>query len=421
MPSLRSIWCGLWIVWTLATPAMAADWPEFRGPTADGHSPARNLPVVWGPETNVVWKVENPGEGWSSPVVAGPRLILTAALPVDGGHPDDRRLVVVCLATDSGEILWQTNVFEQSGESLEKIHSKNSHASPTPIVAENRIWVHFGTVGTACLDLDGKVLWRNDELKYRPQHGNGGSPLLVDGLLIVSCDGSDVQYVVALDAASGQLRWKKDRPQINRGQKFSFSTPQLITVEGVRQVVSPGTNRVVAYAPADGTELWQVDYDGYSVIPRPVYVDGLLYVATGYNRPSLLAIRPDGRGDLTSSAIEWSTDRAAPHTPSLLIVDGLLYMVSDRGIATCLEAATGTVVWTERLGGSFSASPLYADGRIYLTSEEGVTHVIEPGRTFHELARNDLQERTLASLAAIDGALFLRTATHLYRLAGSSK
>ena len=200
--------CCVLLLW-VTTGTASGQWPEFRGPTADGHSSAKNLPVEWGPESNVVWRVPSPGEGWSSPVVAGGRVYLTAAVPSQDGHPNDRRLMTVCLALETGKTLWKTMVFQQTGADLEKIHSKNSHASPTPVLAENRLWVHFGTVGTACLDLEGRVLWRNQELTYRPQHGNGGSPQLVDGNLIVSCDGSDVQYVVALDADSGRIRWKK--------------------------------------------------------------------------------------------------------------------------------------------------------------------------------------------------------------------
>lgn len=397
-------------------PAGAENWPQFRGPGGQGHSSATNLPSHWSPTENVTWKVSIPGLGWSSPVHWNGRIYLTTAVPRGPEGSNDQSLRALCLDAASGDVLWNVEVFQQDGEQTERIHSKNSHASPTPVTDGTHVFVHYGTQGTACLTLAGDVVWTNRELRYLPQHGNGGSPILVDDLLVVCCDGSDTAFVAALDQRTGRIQWKTDRNIASRS-KFSFSTPLAIEVEGRRQIICPGTNAVSAYAPDDGRVLWTVDYPGgYSVIPRPVFGHGLVYVCTGYGKPSLFAIRPTGTGNVTDSRLVWKTDRNAPHTPSVLLVGDELYMVSDRGIASCLDAKTGRVHWQQRLEGKFSASPLFADGKIYLQAEEGETIVIKPGKEFVELARNQLEPRTFASFAVADSALFIRTEEFLYRI-----
>jgi outer membrane protein assembly factor BamB len=405
-----------WIVFTAVSVfgagAVGADaWPELRGPTGQGHSTATDLPREWGPDQNVAWRQTIPGRGWSSPVVADGRVYLTTAVPGDGGRQSLRALA---LDAATGKVLWDREVFAQ-GESAPPIHAKNSHASPTPLIYDGRLYVHFGHQGTACLDRDGQVLWRNRDHRYAPVHGNGGSPILVDDLLIFSCDGDDRRFVAALDRDTGRQRWKADRPG-NPVKGFSFHTPLLITVQGQKQVVSAGSDAVCAYDPATGKEVWKVRYSGYSVIPRPVFGHGLVYVCTGYDAPSLLAVRPDGAGDVTATHVAWRVRKGVPHTPSPLLVGDELYLVSDAGTATCLDARTGREHWQRRLGAAFSASPLDAGGRIYFQSEEGVGVVLKAGRRFEQLARNDLGERALASYAAIGGALFIRTEKHLYRI-----
>jgi outer membrane protein assembly factor BamB len=322
-------------------------------------------------------------------------------------------LRALCLDAKSGKVLWDREAFRQ-GAGAPAIHGKNSHASPTPVTNGEHLYVQFGHQGSACLDLDGNVVWTNRELTYAPVHGNGGSPVLCDDLLVFSCDGGDRRFVVALDRATGKVRWKSDRPG-DPPRKFSFSTPLCIDFQGRRQVISPASDMVQAYDPATGKELWQVRYDGYSVIPRPVFGHGLVFVSTGFNSPTLLAIRPDGAGDVTDSHVAWQAKKGAPLTPSPLLVGDELYLVSDGGLATCLDARTGAEHWQRRIGGTFSASPLYAGGRIYLQSEDGIGTVLAAGKTFKQLGRNPLGERTLASPAAADGALFIRTEKHLYR------
>jgi outer membrane protein assembly factor BamB len=389
----------------MAVPLAASEvWFQFRGPTGQGHTEAAALPLTWSETENVAWKVELPGLGWSSPVIADGQLWLTTSLD------EGKSLRVLCLDPASGEILHNIEVFEKTDPGL--IHKKNSHASPTPIIEQDRVYVHFGAHGTGCVSTDGKVLWKTNELKYEHRHGPGGSPVIVDDLLIVSCDGTDVAFVAGLDKSTGKIRWKTDRDG-----PMAYSTPLVIEVGGQRQLVSTGGDQVVAYDPATGKEIWKSRYDGYSGIPRPVFGQGLVFVCSGYNTPHLFAIRPDGEGDVTDTHVAWSMKAdGAPLSPSPVLVGDELYLVNDRGVATCLDAKTGQRHWQERLGGNFSASPLAAPGRIYFQNEEGKTFVIAPGREFKLLAESQIDGRTLASLGVLGDILFLRSDTHLYRL-----
>jgi outer membrane protein assembly factor BamB len=316
---------------------------------------------------------------------------------------------------DTGEILRSPELFRQLSASSPRIHDKNSHASPTPVVEGDRIYAHFGHQGTACLDLDGRVLWRNTSIRYQPTHGNGGSPIVAGEHLIFSCDGQSDPFIVALDKNTGEIAWKTPR-DTDADKTFSFSTPLLIQVGQESQVISPGSNCVVAYAPETGEEIWRVRYEGYSVIPRPVYEHGLVYISTGYNSPVLMAIRADGRGDVTDTHVVWTARRGAPNTPSPLVVGPYLYMVSDRGVASCLDARTGDQLWQRRIDGNYSSSPLAAQGRIYFQNEEGLTTVVAAEPEYRELARNQLGERTLASFGVIDNDLLIRGQDHLYRI-----
>jgi len=389
-------------------------WTEFRGPTGQGHSQAVSLPVHWTSQDQVRWKTEIPGHGWSSPVVQDGQVFLTAAVPVPDS--DDLSLQLIIVDGGTGEVQRQVEVFRQVSANAASIHSKNSHASPTPLIDEDRLYVHFGHQGTACYRTDGQLLWKNDSLHYEPQHGNGGSPIVAGDKLIFSCDGAKDPFVVGLNKYTGEVAWKK--PRVTDAEKtFSFSTPLLIDVNGQTQVISPGSNCVAALDPDSGDEIWRVNYRGYSVVPRPVYGHGLVYISTGFDSPITMAIRPDGHGDVTDTHVAWAVKRGAPNTPSLLLVGDRLYMVSDNGVASCLDPETGKVIWQQRLGGNYSASPLYADGRIYFQSEEGQTVVVADGPEFQELARNDLGERTLASFGVLNNDLLIRTETQLYCIA----
>ena len=376
----------------------------------------KSAPVSWNSNSNVVWSVPLAGSGWSSPSLSGGRLYLTSAVPTNGAPNSLRTL---CLEAATGHAIWNTEVFAES-PGTPGIHGKNGHASPTPLVEGDHVFVHFGHEGTARLGIDGKIQWRQQAIRYSPVHGNGGSPARVGDLLVFSVDGAEDPAVVALDAATGEIRWKTPRA-IEVKRHFSFCTPLVIDVKGQPQIVLPGSGAVCAYDPRDGHEIWRARYgEGYSVVPRPVFANGLLYVGTGYDRPWIYAVRPDGMGDVTDTHVVWKTAKGAPNTPSMLAVDDALYAVSDGGIASCFDAKTGEVRWSERLGGDFSASPVYAAGRLYFQNEAGEGFVVQPGNTFRLLAKNDLGERTLASYAVDEGAFYIRTASRLFKIGTGS-
>jgi outer membrane protein assembly factor BamB len=240
---------------------------------------------------------------------------------------------------------------------------------------------------------------------------------LVDGLLVFGCDGLSDPFLIALDAANGEVKWKTARNTPAKSQ-FSFSTPLLVKVDGVEQLISPFSGFVAGYELKTGKEIWRSGYDeGYSVIPRPVYANGLLFVSSGYDRPVIFAVNPKGaKGDVTESAIAWQQAKGAPNTPSMLVVGDELYVVSDSGIATCFDAKTGETHWSERLGGGFSASPVFAEGKIYFVNESGVGFVVKAGKSFELIAKNDLGERTLASPAVLEEAILIRTQGHLWKI-----
>lgn len=400
------------------SPPRNGDWAEFRGPTGQGHADQSVLPTHWDPDTNITWRTEIPGVGWSSPVIVAGRVYVTTAVPLSEDEKPDQSLRALCLDANSGKILWNVEIFQENGQTAPRIHPKNSHASPTAIVEEDKVYVHFGHLGTACLNTsDGSIVWATQELMYKPTHGNGGSPVLVDDKLTFSIDGVDKQAVVALDKATGRITWETERGTKEGVKPFSFCTSLVIEVNGQKQLISPGSGVVMALDPATGDEIWRVDYGkGYSVVPRPIYANGLLYICTGYDRSTMIAIRPDGTGDLTDTHVEFTMDKGVPYNPSLLAVDDAVYMISDNGVLSCLDGKTGELRWKQRIGGNFSASPLYANGLVYLLDEAGLTTVFKPGEEFEEVSQNDLNERSLASFGITGNAILLRTEKAIYRI-----
>jgi outer membrane protein assembly factor BamB len=386
----------------LAEPAAADDWPQFRGPDGQGHALATGLPTTWSETQNIRWKVPVSGLGWSSPVVADGKIWLTTAIDAE------QSLRAICLDGESGSVLTDVEVFRK--QDLGRIANKNSHASPTAVIDGQFVFVHFGAHGTACLTADGKIVWKR-ELKYDQHHGPAGSPVVWHDLLFISCDGHDVQYTIALDKRTGEVRWKSDHPGLH-----AYSTPLLINTAGGEQLITSGGGALIAYAPADGSELWRYRHTGHSAVPRPVFGNGLVYFCSGYWAPALFAVRPDGKGEVTDSHVQFSLRRSVPHNPSPLLIDDRLYMVSDQGILACADALKGTEIWRQRLSGSYSASPLLADGKIYLLDEDATATVIMPADKFRPLAENHLDGRALASPAVMDRSLLIRTDTHLYRI-----
>ncbi len=398
----------------------ASDWPEFRGPTKNGVSQEANLPISWSETENVRWFTKTKGLGWSSPVTHGNRIYFTSSIhteedvSVDGELRGRQSLQLVCLNAEDGKEIFSKSVFEQPKDAP-KIHNKNSHASPTPVIEGSRIYVHFGHQGTACMDLDGSMIWENRKNAYPPTHGNGGSPIIAEGKLVLACDGGDAPCTLALDLLTGAEVWRTNR-DVAADRTFSFCTPLLITVHGVSQIISPGSNIVQSLSPKDGKVLWFVRYDGYSVVPRPIYCGGTLFVCTGFNTPKLLAIDPEGMGDVTDTHLKWTYGTSVPSTPSILCVNEQIVMASDKGIASGVDMQTGKEVWRKRLGGDYSASPTASGDRVYFQSEAGESVVLRIGETPEELSRNKLPGRIFASYSVIDQDLLVRTEQGIYRI-----
>lgn len=414
-------------------------WPQFRGPTGDGHSDATNLPVAWSETEHVSWKTAVPGKGWSSPVVQDGLVWLTTAVEevytedeetkilndIDAKKAKQRQLAkkislkALCIDLKSGERVKTTDLLEV--ENPDYIHTLNSYASPTPVIDENRIYCHFGTFGTVCLDTKThEVIWK-ERLPLEHSVGPGSSPFLYKSLLVLVCDGVDVQYVIALDKMTGKQVWKTDRPPMRAekgDQKKAYCTPIVVNDFGRTQLVIPASQWLISYEPDTGKEIWRVDHgSGFSLVPRPVYGHGMVFFATGFGKPQLWAVRADGEGDVTETHVAWKSTRQIPQKPSPILIDDELYVISDSGITTCFDALTGEVRWIERVDGNYSASPVFADGKIYFCSHEGKVTIIEPGDQFKEVAVNEIDGQIMASPVPLDGALLLRSDRALYRIA----
>ncbi len=392
----------------------AADkWPQFRGPHGDGHADAQGLPVEWSETKNIRWKVEIHDKGWSSPVIWGDQIWMTTA------RADGKEMFAVCVDRKSGKILHDVKLL--SVDKPDFCIDFNSYASPTPVIEEGRVYIHFGRYLTACLDTsDAKVLWERRDFTCNHFRGPGSSPILCGDLLILTFDGVDQQYVAALGRNSGKTVWKKDRNikysanTPDGDHKKGYSTPSVFEINGKQQLVSPSAEATIAYDPANGDELWRIHHGGMNEACRPLMGHGLIYLTSGHTS-QLLAVKEGGKGHLDpDDAVEWKTGKNVPSRPSFLLIDDYLYMVSDKGFASCLNAKTGKEMWQERLGSPCSASPIYADGKIYIADEQGTTYVLEASPTFKKLAANKLDAGCMASPAAIGDALYLRTRTHLY-------
>ncbi len=415
-PLPRPGWTLAVLLCLAAAGAGGEGWPQFRGAGGRGIAgPDADPPIAWSEGENVAWKTAIHGRGWSSPVVADGRIWMTTATP------EGTKMYALCAALDDGRILHDVLLFENADPA--DINRLNSYASPTPCLGGGRAFAHFGTYGTAGLDANtGRVLWTRRDLNCDHAVGPGSSPILVDGRLILLLDGTDVQFVVALDPATGRTVWRTPRNidfgKINPDRRKAFSTPLVVDTPTGRQLVAPAAEFAIAYDPADGRELWRVRYPGgYSTASAPVACPGgLVAVNSGFPRPKVLAVRTDGRGDVTGTHVAWRLRRGGPNKPSPLCLDGLLYVLHDGGTLNCLDARTGETVWRERIGGRFSASPVAASGRVYLFDQDGMATVIAAGRSFRELAENPLAAGCMASPAVVGESLIVRTKTHLYRL-----
>lgn len=405
---------GLLVVWSVGPlRGEQGAWPQFRGPDGQGNVASRQLPLKWAEGSpEIRWKAPITGEGWSSPVITDDALWMTTAAE------EGTSLRAICLAAQDGSLLHEVEVFRISDPV--HINPKNSYASPTSVLDGNRVYVHFGTMGTACLDAtSGSILWRNTELQLDHKEGPGSSPIVHGPHLIVHCDGTDVQYIVALDKETGEIAWKSTRPgplSPNPDQRKAYSTPLVINVNGQEQLISSAADWVFAYDPATGEEIWKVHYTGYSNVPRPLYDGDRVYICTGYNRPEMWAIRPTGTGDVTETHVDWKFRGQVPANSSPVLTAGRIFMVSDRGVATCVDPASGEEIWKMRLGGNYSASPITDGERIWFSSEDGEVHVIRAGDEYELLSTSAVDGRLMASPAVAGSTLYLRSDSHLYRI-----
>lgn len=436
----RSPWsflCGMLLVSTraLAGDLPSSDWPQWRGPGGQGHAATTGLPTTWSDTSHVAWKVKIPGRGWSSPVIAGKQIWMTTAIetlakPEDverrlkantGDQPltllEQVELRAVCIDRETGRIVHDVSLI--TAREPQWVHKLNSYASPSPVWEDGRLYCHFGSYGTACVDTQSaKRLWSNTDLQVMHENGPGGSPIIVGRFVVFQLDGSDHQYIAALDKQTGKLAWKTDRTgkmHINPQLRKSYGTPLVVEIAGKPQIVSPASDWVYGYDPETGDELWKVPYGelGFSLTPKPVVGHGMIYMATGFGKAQILALKYEGE---QIPRIAWRFNRGSPTMPSPLLVGDELYFVSDNGIFTCLDAHSGTEHYRERLSGNFSSSPWFSDGRIYVSNREGMTYVVRAGKSFEKLAENALPEGIFASPAAVDGAIYLRTESMLYRI-----
>lgn len=394
-----------------------ADWTDWRGPTQEGRSDAANLPTTWSETENIVWKTAIHDLGLSTPVVLEEQAWVTTA------KEDGTELYAIAIDVNSGAIVHDIPVFKV--DAPQSINPSNSYATPSATLEAGRVYVHYGTFGTACLDtVSGEVLWRRTDLNCDHMQGPASSPIIFENLLIVHLEGVDKQFIVALDKKTGDTVWTYDRPaelytsDIKGVYKKSYQTPVVVTVDGKPQLISNGALMVTGHDPHTGTEIWRARYRDDSTISRILTGHGLLFVNTGGSpgATEMWAIRQGGVGDVTDTHVVWKMTKDAPHESSPVLVDDLIYSISENSILVCTEAATGTQVWSQRMKGDYWSSLLATKDRVYLSNRKGTTNIIATGREFRELAVNALDGEILASPAVVGDSLLIRTKTHLYRI-----
>lgn len=419
----------------LTTLCHAGNWPQWRGPSAQGHADAPSLPETWSETSHVAWKTPLPGRGHSTPVMWGDHLWLTtafekAATPEEtqrrlATNTGDQPVVVLasvslhalCVERSSGKILHDIALLEVAAPQW--VHQLNSYASPTPILEEGRLYAHFGSFGTVALDTKSmQVLWKNQELQVMHENGPGSTIVLSGNHLIAHFDGSDRQFIAAFDKNTGKVAWQTarsgemdPRPQ----QRKAYGTPLMVMMNGRAVVVSPAANNIYGYDPQNGRELWHIPYGalGFSMSAVPVADEQRIYFSTSYGKSQVIALDYAGR---QTPEVAWRNPKNAPKMCSPVLHDGLLFYIDDGGIVSCVDTKTGEAIYRERLGGKFSASPILAGGKLYFCSREGVVSTIPATKEFKILAQNTLDGSIMASPIADGGALFIRTDKALYKI-----
>ena len=393
--------------------AAGENWTQFRGPRGDGMTAETGLPVTWSETENIAWKTPIHGRAWSSPVIWEDQVWMTTATE------DGKEQFAVCVDRNSGQIVHDIKVFDIAEPQF--CYALNSYGSCTPAIEAGRVYVHFGAHGTACLDTEtGKILWTRQDLECNHFRGPASSPIIHGNLLVVAYDGYDYQYVVAFNKQTGETVWKRDRNieygTDNGDMKKGYGTAKVITVDGIEELVYPSAGATIAYVPESGEELWRVNHGGMNACNPPLLGDGLLYLNSASGGFRLFAMRLGGRGDLTNTNVEWKTTQGVPTRSSTILVDGMIFMVADNGVLTCLDAKTGERIWNKRLEGEFSSSPIYAEGKLYFSNQDGQSFVVAASPEYELLATNTLDAGSMASPAVYDKAIYLRTKEALYRI-----
>ena len=400
---------------SLVTGTMSAgeNWPQFRGPHANGHTTATGLPVSFSETQNVIWKTPVAGKAWSSPVVWDRQIWMSTATK------EGNELGAICIDAETGEVLHEVVVFRIDKPQF--CHPMNSYGTPTPFIEQGRVYLHFGSHGTACLDTaTAAIVWSRQDFACDHFRGAASSPIVVNGLLVLTFDGVDVQYLAALDKTTGRTVWKRDRNidygNVDKDYKKAYSTPAVISVQGQAQLISPSAGATIAYVPKTGEEIWRVRSGGMNAAALPLSGDGLVYATSAAGGFQLFAVRPDGHGDVTNTHVAWKFAKTAPTRSSQILTGGRLFMISDNGFLTCVDAKTGQSIWQKRAGGPFSASPLFAEGHIYFFGEDGDVLVVEAADEYRLLATNHLDDGFMASPAVYGNSLILRSRKNLYRI-----
>jgi outer membrane protein assembly factor BamB len=412
-------WLILILPYQFSATAQQINWTQFRGSSLDGTSKETGIPTYWNDSVNVAWKTRIIGKGWSSPVVYGNQVWLSTAAE------DGKQMFGVCIDLKTGKEILNIKLFEP--ETLSGKHEINTYASPTPCIELGLVYFHFGSYGTACLRTnDGSVVWKRTDLKCNHASGPGSSPIIYKNLLILHFDGTDKQYLVALDKETGKTVWLKDRPKdcydkLEPIGKKAYMTPLVINVNRKDLLISNGSAVCIAYNPETGEEVWRVVEGEDSTIAMPFFEDGILFFyssfvtsADGEKYIDLLAVNPNGSGNITTKNVLWRLRSPIMQLLTPLIKDGLIYTVDTMNNLFCIDAKTGKPVYTKRLTSKYNASPVYAGGNIYFTSTKGETLVIKEGKKLEIVSRNKLKGEVFATPAISDKSIIIRAGTSLY-------
>ncbi|MDA7790860.1 PQQ-binding-like beta-propeller repeat protein [Opitutales bacterium] len=414
-------------------------WEQWRGPNGNGHAPAGEYPLEWSENKNLSWKTLLPGRGHSSPVYQGSSAWITTALETVASQEERERranessfpgamglhylskVEFMALQVDlkTGKIIRQIKVFEKKAP--QAIHRLNSYASPSPVLKNGKLFIHFGAFGNACLNSKtGQIIWKNQDpdLWIHHENGPGSTPVLWNKLMIFHLDGTDKQSVVALFQETGKIAWHRKRSgklRENPQTKKAYATPLIVQGSNGPVLISTGADWVYGYHPETGKELWKINYGilGFSNVSKPLKFENLFIVSTGFMKGEIHAYQMHGNHP---PSLAWKMTKGAPKKPSPIIVDGLLYVINDGGILTCLNARDGEVLWRSRLEGEYSSSPTYAGGHIYFSNQSGMTTVIKPGKQLEIAEQNQLRTGHMASFVPIPKGLLVRTDEALYRI-----